>query len=108
MFMLRSGISRQIGRCMRQCLAVRCESTYVPSPLDPKISKFVRPEFTLDHISGDVEKDGLTIYDMEFLETAEWVKDMLLKMQEAGTNPPSGKCGPQMDECIRASQCAWW
>ncbi|KAI9092170.1 mitochondrial ribosomal subunit protein-domain-containing protein [Phlyctochytrium arcticum] len=32
-------------------------------------------------ITGDLDKDGVHRFEMDFLETAEWTKDLLLKMQ---------------------------
>ncbi|KAJ3207760.1 37S ribosomal protein S24, mitochondrial [Dinochytrium kinnereticum] len=37
-------------------------------------------------ISGSLSKDGLNRYDLDFLETADWVKGLLLKMEEDGKN----------------------
>ncbi len=32
-------------------------------------------------LTGDLKEDGLNRYEMDFIETATWVKDLLIKMK---------------------------
>ncbi|KAJ3030608.1 37S ribosomal protein S24, mitochondrial [Rhizophlyctis rosea] len=58
---------------------------------------FQRSGDNFSSITGRFEEDGLTRYEVDFLETAAWTKDLLLKMKNAGaeveafTPPPSSQ-----------------
>ena len=45
---------------------------------DPNAS---RSESEFRPIDGDWQKDGLNRYELDFLETAEWTKDVLLRLK---------------------------
>ncbi|KAI8586659.1 mitochondrial ribosomal subunit protein-domain-containing protein [Geranomyces variabilis] len=41
-----------------------------------------RDEAGFSALTGDIEKDGVHRFEMDFLETAQWVKEMLHKMKD--------------------------
>ncbi|KAI9008573.1 hypothetical protein DFJ74DRAFT_611529 [Hyaloraphidium curvatum] len=45
------------------------------SPVGPRVDSDV------EGLTGDPDKDGMNIYQIDFLETAMWTKELLLKMQ---------------------------
>lgn len=44
-------------------------------------TEILKPGEDVSSVTGNPDEDGMNIYQLDFLETAAWTKDLLLKMK---------------------------